>query len=139
MVGEIKKHLIVSCQALEDEPLHSSLIMSRMAVAAMQGGAKGIRANSVKDIEAIKKAVPLPVIGIIKRDYKDSDVYITPTYEDVDHLARVGCDIIAMDATISTRPGCISLDTFFKKSKKKKHPKTIIHGRLQYCRRGSTC
>lgn len=71
MVGEIKKHLIVSCQALEDEPLHSSLIMSRMAVAAMQGGAKGIRANSVKDIEAIKKAVPLPVIGIIKRDYKD--------------------------------------------------------------------
>lgn len=125
MVGEIKKHLIVSCQALEDEPLHSSLIMSRMAVAAMQGGAKGIRANSVKDIEAIKKAVPLPVIGIIKRDYKDSDVYITPTYEDVDNLARVGCDIIAMDATISTRPGCISLDTFFKKVKEK-HPKQLF-------------
>lgn len=125
MVGEIKKHLIVSCQALEDEPLHSSLIMSRMAVAAMQGGAKGIRANSVKDIEAIKKAVPLPVIGIIKRDYKDSDVYITPTYEDVDHLVQVGCDIIAMDATISTRPGCISLDTFFKKVKEK-HPKQLF-------------
>ncbi len=125
MVGEIKKHLIVSCQALEDEPLHSSLIMSRMAVAAMQGGAKGIRANSVKDIEAIKKAVPLPVIGIIKRDYKDSDVYITPTYEDVDHLVQVGCDIIAMDATISTRPGCISLDAFFKKVKEK-HPKQLF-------------
>ena len=125
MVGEIKKHLIVSCQALEDEPLHSSLIMSRMAVAAMQGGAKGIRANSVKDIEAIKKAVPLPVIGIIKSDYKDSDVYITPTYEDVDHLVQVGCDIIAMDATISTRPGCISLDTFFKKVKEK-HPKQLF-------------
>lgn len=125
MVGEIKKHLIVSCQALEDEPLHSSLIMSRMAVAAMQGGAKGIRANSVKDIEAIKKAVPLPVIGIIKRDYKDSDVYITPTYEDVDHLVQVGCDIIAMDATISTRPGCISLDAFFKKVKEN-YPKQLF-------------
>lgn len=125
MVGEIKKHLIVSCQALEDEPLHSSLIMSRMAVAAMQGGAKGIRANSVKDIEAIKKAVPLPVIGIIKRDYKDSDVYITPTYEDVDHLVQVGCDIIAMDATISTRPGCISLDAFFNKVKEN-HPKQLF-------------
>lgn len=125
MVGEIKKHLIVSCQALEDEPLHSSLIMSRMAVAAMQGGAKGIRANSVKDIEAIKKAVPLPVIGIIKRDYKDSDVYITPTYEDVDHLVQVGCDIIAMDATISTRPRCISLDAFFKKVKEN-HPKQLF-------------
>ena len=125
MVGEIKKHLIVSCQALEDEPLHSSFIMSRMAVAAMQGGAKGIRANSFEDIEAIKKAVLLPVIGIIKRDYKDSDVYITPTYEDVDHLVQVGCDIIAMDATISMRPGCISLDTFFKKVKEK-YPKQLF-------------
>lgn len=125
MVGEIKKHLIVSCQALEDEPLHSSFIMSRMAVAAMQDGAKGIRANSIEDIEAIKKAVPLPVIGIIKRDYKDSDVYITPTYEDVDHLVQVGCDIIAMDATISMRPGCISLDTFFKKVKEK-YPKQLF-------------
>lgn len=125
MVGEIKKHLIVSCQALEDEPLHSSFIMSRMAVAAMQGGAKGIRANSIEDIEAIKKAVPLPVIGIIKRDYKDSDVYITPTYEDVDDLVQVGCDIIAMDATISMRPGCISLDTFFKKVKEK-YPKQLF-------------
>ncbi len=125
MVREIKKHLIVSCQALEDEPLHSSFIMSRMAVAAMQGGAKGIRANSIEDIEAIKKAVPLPVIGIIKRDYKDSDVYITPTYEDVDHLVQVGCDIIAMDATISMRPGCISLDTFFKKVKEK-YPKQLF-------------
>ena len=125
MVGEIKKHLIVSCQALEDEPLHSSFIMSRMAVAAMQGGAKGIRANSFEDIEAIKKAVPLPVIGIIKRDYKDNDVYITPTYEDVDHLVQVGCDIIAMDATISMRPGCISLDTFFKKVKEK-YPKQLF-------------
>ena len=99
--------------------------MSRMAVAAMQGGAKGIRANSIEDIEAIKKAVPLPVIGIIKRDYKDSDVYITPTYEDVDHLVQVGCDIIAMDATISMRPGCISLDTFFKKVKEK-YPKQLF-------------
>ena len=125
MVGEIKKHLIVSCQALEDEPLHSSFIMSRMAVAAMQGGAKGIRANSFEDIEAIKKAVPLPVIGIIKRDYKDSDVYITPTYEDVDHLVQVGCDIIAMDATISMRPGCLSLDTFFEKVKEK-YPKQLF-------------
>lgn len=45
MVEEIKKHLIVSCQALENEPLHSSYIMSRMAYAAYVGGAKGIRAN----------------------------------------------------------------------------------------------
>lgn len=119
MVEEIKKHLIVSCQALENEPLHSSYIMSRMAYAAYVGGAKGIRANSVEDIKEIKKTVDLPVIGIIKRDYEESNVYITPTYKDVDDLVKVGCDIIAMDATISKRPGNISLDTFFKEVRKK--------------------
>ena len=31
--------LIVSCQALPEEPLHSSFIMGRMAVAAKEGGA----------------------------------------------------------------------------------------------------
>ena len=39
---QIKGKLIVSCQALPHEPLHSSYIMSRMAVAAMEGGAAGI-------------------------------------------------------------------------------------------------
>lgn len=47
--------LIVSCQALPEEPLHSSFIMSKMALAAYQGGAKGIRANTKEDIIAIKK------------------------------------------------------------------------------------
>ena len=45
----IKGGLIVSCQALEDEPLHSSYIMMRMAKAALEGGAKGIRANLPED------------------------------------------------------------------------------------------
>ena len=51
----IQNSLIVSCQALEDEPLHSSLIMSKMALAAKMGGAKGIRASSVQDIHEIKR------------------------------------------------------------------------------------
>ena len=63
---QVHKKLIVSCQALEQEPLHSSYIMSRMAYAAMLGGAAGIRANTVEDITAIKETVNLPVIGNIK-------------------------------------------------------------------------
>ena len=53
----LKKKLVVSCQALENEPLHSSFIMGRMALAAKEGGASGIRSNSVADITEIKKTV----------------------------------------------------------------------------------
>ena len=53
-VAALKGKLIVSCQALPHEPLHSSFIMGRMAVAAHEGGAKGIRANTVEDIREIQ-------------------------------------------------------------------------------------
>lgn len=62
---QVKQGLIVSCQALESEPLHSSFIMSRMARAAAESGAVGIRANSVVDIQAIQDQVNLPVIGLL--------------------------------------------------------------------------
>lgn len=110
----LKGHLIVSCQALPEEPLHSSFIMGRMALAAKQGGAHGIRANSVEDILEIKKTVDLPVIGIIKKDYADSDIYITATMDEIDALVQTGVEIIALDATCNLRPGGITLDDFFK-------------------------
>ena len=50
MLDVVKGKLIVSCQALVDEPLHSSFIMGRMAKAAKEGGAVGIRAQGVNDI-----------------------------------------------------------------------------------------
>ena len=116
---ELRHKLIVSCQALPDEPLHSDFIMARMAVAAKEGGASGIRANSVVDIAAIQKAVDLPIIGIIKRDYQGADVYITATMKEVDELMTVRPDIIAIDATTSTRPNGESLKEFFQKAKEK--------------------
>ena len=121
MLEDIKNHLIVSCQALEYEPLHSSFIMSKMALAAYQGGAKGIRANTIEDIQAIKKEVDLPIIGIIKQEYEGSVVFITPTIKEVDALVKEGVDIIAMDATIRERPHHIYLDDFFKEIRKKYH------------------
>ncbi|MCI2802654.1 N-acetylmannosamine-6-phosphate 2-epimerase [Staphylococcus pettenkoferi] len=96
--------LIVSCQALPDEPLHSSFIMSKMALAAYQGGAVGIRANTKEDIQAIQQEVNLPIIGIVKRDYEGSKVFITATSQEVDELIESGCEVIALDATTQTRP-----------------------------------
>lgn len=104
MTMTVKAHrlpggLIVSCQALPEEPLHSSFIMGRMALAAMCGGAAGIRANGVADILEIKKNVNLPVIGIIKKVYPNSKPYITPTMAEVEALLETGVDVIALDAT----------------------------------------
>lgn len=116
-IESMKGRLIVSCQALEDEPLYGPMYMAKMARAAWEGGASGIRANSIVDIQAIKKEVPLPIIGIIKRDFDTSSVRITPTYDEVKALVDEGVDIIAMDATARLRPGNISLESFFSQVK----------------------
>lgn len=119
ILEKIKGGLIVSCQALSTEPLYDSYIMSKMAYAASLGGAVGIRANTVVDILAIREKVDLPIIGIIKKDYPDSDVYITPTIDEVDALYEIGCDIIAVDATNRIRPNGISFESFFKEVRAK--------------------
>ena len=113
-VESLKGKLIVSCQALPHEPLHSSFIMGRMALAAKEGGAYGIRANTKEDIAEIQARVDLPVIGIVKRDYEDSKVYITPTMKEINELMEVKPDIIALDATHSLRPGGRTLDEFYR-------------------------
>ncbi len=125
--SKIKGGLIVSCQALDNEPLYSSYIMSRMAYAAQLGGACGIRANSPEDIIKIKETVDLPVIGLYKNNFKDSEVYITPTEECVDALMESKPDIIAIDATNRLRPFGITLDEFFKKIRSK-YPDMIFMG-----------
>lgn len=119
ILEQIKGGLIVSCQALETEPLYDSYIMSKMAWAAYLGGAVGIRANTVVDIKAIKEKVDLPVIGIIKQVYDDSDVYITPTMKEVDALVEIGCEIIAVDATNRLRPNGVTFEDFFTKVRAK--------------------
>lgn len=100
----LNKGLIVSCQAVKGEPLYGLNIMHHMARAAAEGGANGIRANYVNDIIAIKNEVNLPIIGIIKAIYDDSDVYITPTLKEVKELLTTGCEVIAIDATNRPRP-----------------------------------
>ena len=119
VLESIRGGLIVSCQALENEPLHSSYIMQRMAVAAMWGGAAGIRANTVSDILKIREEVHLPVIGIIKKEYADSEVFITPTLKEVDELASIRPEIIALDGTDRIRPGGIRLEEFFREVRKR--------------------
>lgn len=93
------KGLIVSCQALEHEPLHGGDTMAKMARAAVQSGAIGIRTNGVPDIVAIKKEVNVPVIGLIKRDIPGSAIFITPTLDEVKAIVSAKAEIIALDVT----------------------------------------
>lgn len=104
IVKQLEQGLIVSCQALEGEPLYGSHYMAAMALAAQAGGAKGIRVNTAQDIKAIKKVCSLPVIGIVKRHYPGYDVYITSTMAEVCEVIEAGADIVAVDATIRPRP-----------------------------------
>lgn len=118
-IKALKGQLIVSCQALPQEPLHSSFIMGRMARAAKEGGAAGIRANTKEDIKEIQEVTGLPIIGIVKRDYPDSAVYITPTMKELKELMEVKPEIVAIDATGALRPGNVTLADFFHQIKEK--------------------
>jgi N-acylglucosamine-6-phosphate 2-epimerase len=104
LAKSIKSGLIVSCQALPHEPMYGSDIMARMAMAAEQGGAVGIRANTPIDIAAIREVTALPIIGLYKIDVLNYDVYITPTFQSAMEVALAGADIIAVDATNRLHP-----------------------------------
>lgn len=109
--------LVVSCQALPGEPLHGSEYMAAMAKSAELGGASGIRANGLEDIAAIKRSVNLPIIGLYKRDYSNSDIYITPTLEDALKVRESGADIVAIDGTSRKRPDGKTLEETIQKLK----------------------
>ncbi len=83
------------------------------------GGASGIRANTVSDIHEIKRNVNLPIIGIIKHQYGDNQVYITPTMKEIDALAVEGVEIIALDGTKRERPDGNTLKNLMKEAKMK--------------------
>ncbi len=103
-VAQVQKQLIVSCQALPDEALFGAEIMAKVAMAAAQGGAKAIRANTPVDVKAIKACVNLPVIGLYKEVLPDYPVIITPTLQHALRIAEAGADVIAIDATDRPHP-----------------------------------
>ena len=103
---------MVSVQAAPGTPLASPETMSAVARAVELGGAAGIRAEGAADIRAIKEAVMVPVIGLVKRDLPGSPVRITPSLDDARAVAAAGADVVAVDATLHTRPGGMATHDF---------------------------
>ena len=99
--------------------------MPLMAKAAAMSGAVGIRANTVRDITQIKQVVDLPVIGIIKKDYPGTPMYITVTMKEVDELVACGVDILAVQGTGALRPDG-STSAQFIRAIKAKYPEQLV-------------
>lgn len=121
----LKRGLIVSCQAVKGEPLYGYGIMHLFAKAAKEGGATGIRAL-VDDVDSIKDEVNLPVIGLVKEIYEDSEIYITPTKAEVDRLLATKCDVLCMDATLRSRPGGITLKELYAYARENANGREIM-------------
>ena len=140
LFNQIKGGLIVSCQALEHEPLYTKEggVMPLMAKAAAQSGAVGIRANTVRDITQIKAMVDLPVIGIIKKEYPGTPLYITVTMKEVDELAACGVDILAVQGTSALRPDRTTAPQFIQ-AIRAKYPDQLIMADCATLEEGIAC
>ncbi|MFN8577654.1 MAG: N-acetylmannosamine-6-phosphate 2-epimerase [Candidatus Sericytochromatia bacterium] len=119
LIESLKGKLIVSCQASEIEPLYSPEALLSMAKASIEGGAFALRASTPLPIRYMKSFFDIPIIGLYKAVYNDSDVYITPTIKEVDAISISGAEIIAVDATLRKRPNNEKLEDILERIQKK--------------------
>lgn len=108
--------LIASVQASPGSPLDDPETLLKLAKASLSQGVKVLRLQGVENIKRIKGETGVPVIGLIKRQYPDSEVYITPTIREVEELLETGCEVIALDGTERRRYRDESLQTLVKHS-----------------------
>ena len=98
--------LIVSVQAPEGSPLRAPSVIAAMAEASLRNGASGVRLESPEHIGAVRRRCPEAlIVGLWKRTFAGSPVYITPRWEEIRAVWAAGADVVALDATARIRPG----------------------------------
>ena len=127
ILAATKSSIIVSCQALPNEPMYCEemSIMPFFANAAKRAGSKCIRTSSIRDVVAIKEATGLPVIGLVKRVVEGYASYITPTMKEIDELVQVESDIVALDCTMRARGDGSSINEFIAQIREK-YPDIVL-------------
>ena len=110
IINRLKNKIIVSCQAMPNEPFYNEICMIAMMKSVIKGGAGALRVAGVRDVRNAKGLFDVPVIGITKPDVIPPNwkeiVYITPSIKDVLDLIKAGADIIAFDGTKRPHQDC---------------------------------
>lgn len=102
--------LVASVQASNGSAIDSPEILAQIAKVHVNEGVKILRLQGLENIAAVRAACPgIPCIGLIKRDYPGSEVYITATELEVKELLASGCEVIALDGTRRNRPDHVTL------------------------------
>ena len=104
MILERLGGLIVSIQPEAASVLNTPETVALLARCAVANGAAGVRIEGAARIAAVRRAVDVPIVGLIKRVYPGFDPYITPTEDEIAAIARAGAEIVAFDATGRARP-----------------------------------
>ena len=106
-INKLKGKIIVSSQAMPNEPFYDENSMKSMMQAVINGGASGLRVAGARDVINAKK-FNVPVIALTKPDKLPDNwksvVYITPGIKEVKDLIEANADIIAFDGTSRPRP-----------------------------------
>ncbi|MFM7314787.1 MAG: N-acetylmannosamine-6-phosphate 2-epimerase [Cyanobium sp.] len=110
--------LIVSVQAPEGSAMRDPQVIAAMAEASLANGALGVRLESPEHIGAVRRRCPEAlIVGLWKRTYADSPVYITPGWHEVQAVWSAGADVVAIDATERPRPGGEGLAELIRRAK----------------------
>lgn len=126
--------LIVSVQAPEGSPMRDPQVIAAMAEASLNQGALGVRLESPEHIGAVRRRCPEAlIIGLWKRTYPDSPVYITPGWQEIQAVWASGADVVALDATDRPRPGSEDLAELVRRAREMGAPlmadvDSVAHG-----------
>ena len=105
LLDRLRGGLIVSVQAYADSVLDTPETIALLARCAEANGAVGVRIEGAARIAAVRAAVAVPIVGIVKATHDGFAPYITSTREEIASVAAAGAEIVAFDATERPRAG----------------------------------
>jgi N-acylglucosamine-6-phosphate 2-epimerase len=100
----IKRGIVISSQAMDPKsPLKDPVLLAILAQTAGLGGAHGYRVDGADVVRELRGRTELPIIAIRKNRTPGIDTFITPTSADAVELIEAGAEIVAAEATKSSR------------------------------------